>query len=101
MSINIIHQHYYMSSDTKIYYYYTKAKQSFATLAIQQKHCVTRRAGRIKDFLEGGGGGRIFKKLSKILTFFFRSTKLIFRALPKHGMFCPYFGQIFAPQAKF
>ena len=28
---------------------------------------------------------RIFKKFSKILTtFFFRSTKLIFRALPKH-----------------
>ena len=30
------------------------------------------------------GGGRIFKKFSKILTtFFFRSIRLIFRALPK------------------
>ena len=32
-----------------------------------------------------GGGGADFQKKSKILTtFFFRSTKLIFRALPKH-----------------
>ena len=48
------------------------------------------------------GGGRIFKKISKILTtfFFFRSTKLIFRALPKHG-FVPILAKFFAPQAKF
>ena len=48
------------------------------------------------------GGGRIFKKFSKILTtfFFFRSTKLIFRALPKH-CFAPILAKFSAPQANF
>ena len=48
------------------------------------------------------GGGRIFKKISKILTtfFFFRSTKLIFRALPKH-CFAPILAKFSAPQANF
>ena len=37
-------------------------------------------------FSRGGGGGRFQKKLENFddLFFFFRSTKLIFRALPKH-----------------
>ena len=46
-------------------------------------------------------GGRIFKKFSKILTiFFFRSTKLIFRALPKH-CFAPILAKFSAQQANF
>ena len=41
-----------------------------------------------------GGGNRIFKKFAKILTtFLYRSTKLIFRALPKH--FLPLFWRNF------
>ena len=47
-------------------------------------------------------GGRIFKKLSKILTtffFFFRSTKLIFRALPKH-CFAPILAKFLKKQSK-
>ena len=56
----------------------------------------TTKQGRISDFLEGGG--RIFKKNSKTLTtFFFSSTKLIFRALPKH-CFAPIFAKFSAPQ---
>ena len=60
-------------------------------------------------FLDGAdlgfsrGGGRIFEKISKILTtffFFFRSTKLIFRALPKH-CFAPILAKFCAPQANF
>ena len=48
------------------------------------------------------GGGRILKKFSKILTtfFFIRSTKLIFRALPKH-CFAPILAKFSAPQANF
>ena len=47
------------------------------------------------------GGERIFKKFSKILTtFFFRSTKQIFRALPKH-CFAPILAKFCAPQANF
>ena len=48
------------------------------------------------------GGGRIFKKFSKILTtfFFFGSTKMIFRALPKH-CFAPTLAKFSAPQANF
>ena len=43
------------------------------------------KAGADLGFSRGGGGGRIFKKFSKNLTtfFFFRSIRLIFRALPK------------------
>ena len=44
--------------------------------------------GRVEDFLEGGGGW--FSKLSKILSTFFRSTNVIFRALPEH-LYRPYF----------
>ena len=45
--------------------------------------------------------GRIFKKFSKILTtLFFRSTKLIFRALPEH-CFAPILAKCSAPQANF
>ena len=50
------------------------------------------------------GGGRIFKKFSKILTtfFFYRSTKLIFifRALLKH-CFALILAKFSAPQANF
>ena len=46
--------------------------------------------GRIYDFLEGGGGfSKNFRKFWR--PFSFRSTKMIFRALPKHCFF-PYFG---------
>ena len=44
-------------------------------------------------------GERIFKKFSKVLsTLFFRSTELIFRALPEHGFVS--FGQIFCAAGK-
>ena len=57
--------------------------------------------GGSRIFSRGGGGGRIFKKSSKILTtFFFRSTtKLIFRALPKH-CFAPILAKFKKKQSK-
>ena len=63
----------------------------------------------IKDPSRGGSrifsrGVRIFEKFSKILTtffyFFFRSTKLILRALPKH-CFAPILAKFSARQANF
>ena len=45
------------------------------------------------------GGSRIFSRGDT--TFFFRTTKLIFRALPKQCFVCPYFGKFSAPQANF
>ena len=51
------------------------------------------------------GEGRIFEKLSKILTtfLFFRPTKLIFRALLKHGfvpILAKFLGKVLKKQAK-
>ena len=51
----------------------------------------------------GGGGGADFRKIFQNfddLFFFFRSTKLIFRALPKH-CFAPTLAKFCAPQANF
>ena len=49
-----------------------------------------------------GGGGADFQKVFENFDdlFFLRSTKLIFRALPKHG-FVPILAKFFASQAKF
>ena len=49
----------------------------------------------------GGGGGGFSKKISKILsTFYYRSTELICRTLPKH-CFAPILAKFSAPQANF
>ena len=50
-----------------------------------------------------GGGGADFQKIFQNfddLFFFFRSTKLIFRALPKH-CFAPTLAKFSAPQLNF
>ena len=56
-------------------------------------------------FSRGGGGGvadfqKIFENFDDLFFLFFRSIKLIFRALPKHG-FVPILAKFFASQAKF
>ena len=60
--------------------------------------------GRIWDFLEGGGWwglGRFSKKnLRKFRRLFYRSTELIFRALPKHGL-VPVLGSFSRPKMDF
>ena len=43
---------------------------------------ITGYQGRIYNFLEGGGGGGFSKNFFENLSTFFRSIKLIFRALP-------------------
>ena len=49
----------------------------------------------------GGGGGADFqKKMKNFDELFFRSSKLIFRALPKH-CFAPILAKLCAPQANF
>ena len=48
---------------------------------------------------EGGGGGGFSKNFDDLF-FFFRSTKLIFRALSKH-CFGPTLAKFCAPQANF
>ena len=47
-------------------------------------NCLNERQGRIYDFLEGGGG--FSNNFRKFCRSFFRSTELIFRALPKHSL---------------
>ena len=60
--------------------------------------------GGSRIFSRGGGGGgfadfqKIFQNFDDL--FFFRSTKLIFRALPKH-CFAPTLAKFSAPQANF
>ena len=63
--------------------------------------------GRKKDGTKCRGGSRIFsrgggftKKIENFDDLFFRSTKLIFRALPKH-CFAPIFGKFFCAAGKF
>ena len=43
-----------------------------------------RGAGADQGFPRGGGGGIFKKKIENFVHLFFRSTKLIFRALPRH-----------------
>ena len=60
---------------------------------------ITMDGGGSRIFLRGGGGGGGgFSKNFDDL--FFRSTKLIFRALPKH-FFAPILVKFSAPQANF
>ena len=54
--------------------------------------------GGSRIFSRGGGG--FSKKFENFDDFFFRSTKLIFRALPKH-CFAPILAKFSAPQANF
>ena len=63
-------------------------------------HCYDQ--GRISDFLEGGGANfqKKIRKFWRPFFFFFRSTKLIFRALPKQ-CFAPILAKFSAPQANF
>ena len=57
------------------------------------------RRGGSRIFSRGGADfQKIFENFDDLF-FFFRSTKLIFRALPKHG-FVPILAKFFAPQAK-
>ena len=57
-------------------------------------------AGADLGFSRGGGADfqKIFQNFDDL--FFFRSTKLIFRALPKH-CFAPTLAKFSAPQANF
>ena len=52
--------------------------------------------GGSRIFSRGGGFSKNFQNFCILIDLFFRSTKLIFRALPKHGLV-----PVLAPQAKF
>ena len=87
-----------------------KADQTAFLIGISCKNClktdhmancmclftVTCRGGS-RIFSRGGGQWRIFKKISKFLSTFFRSILLIFRALPKHSKY-PVSAKFPAPQ---
>ena len=59
------------------------------------------KSGADLGFSRGGGADfqKIFQNFDDLF-FFFRSTKLIFRALPKH-CFAPILAKFSAPQANF
>ena len=56
-------------------------------------------SGADLGFSRGGGGADFQKIFENFVDLFFRSTKLIFRALPKH-CFVPIFGYIFCAAGK-
>ena len=77
----------------------TPLKNSQPKIVIGKQNQHKRRGGS-RIFSRGRGGADFQKKLENFDDFFFRSTKLIFRALPKHS-FAPIFGKFSAPQANF
>ena len=58
----------------------------------------TKVRGGSRIFSRGGGG--FSKMFETFVYFFFSSNELIFRALPKHGLF-PALAKFSAPQAEF
>ena len=71
-----------------IFYFNWRKRQTveFSSDSFKTKHhkIYGTSTGADLGFSRGGEARRIFKRFSKILTTFFRSTKLFFRALLKH-----------------